>query len=170
MGTGQEEHNNMDDEVEGIKEQKIAQIKEQQARQCPICYNTAISHRFNLNKGEQKFAYKCSHGECSMGNLKTARAFNQHMLRHSELSRDYEPVSKVCPLCFRPRIEHKNRGLADGEKGNHKGNDENKDQLNINILTSLCTVGNLYKCCHCAAAKLTAKKFFLHMENHVAKK
>ena len=30
--------------------------------------------------------------------------------------------------------------------------------------------GNLYKCCHCSAAKLSAKKFFPHLENHVAKK
>jgi len=141
----------VDDEVEKIKEQKIAQIKEQQARQCPVCYNTAIAHRFNIeNGGDQKFAYRCCHSECNLNSIKTARAFNQHMIRHGELTKEYEPVSKVCPLCFRPRIEHKNRGLADLEKGNHKG--------------------NLYKCCHCAASKLTAKKFFLHMENHVAKK
>ena len=62
----------------------------------------------------------------------------------------YEPANRVCPLCFRPRIEHKNRCLSEEEKGNHRG--------------------NLYKCCHCAASKLSAKKFFVHLENHVAKK
>ena len=66
------------------------------------------------------------------------------------LNKTHEPASRVCPLCFRPRIEHKNRTLSDVEKGNHRG--------------------NLYKCCHCAASKLSAKKFFIHMENHVAKK
>ena len=33
----------------------------------------------------------------------------------------YEPADKPCPLCFKPRIEHKNRELTDGDKGNHKG-------------------------------------------------
>lgn len=138
-----------DDEVEKIKAVKIAQIKEQQGKQCPICYNTAILHRFNSNSADQKFAYRCCNSECNTDNLKTARAFNQHMVKHSE-SVQYEPASRVCPLCFRPRIEHKNRTLSDVEKGNHRG--------------------NLYKCCHCAASKLSAKKFFIHMENHVAKK
>ena len=138
-----------DDEVEKIKAVKIAQIKEQQGKQCPVCYNTAIQHRFNSNSADQKFAYRCCNSDCNTDNLKTARAFNQHMIKHSE-SVQYEPASRVCPLCFRPRIEHKNRSLSDEEKGNHRG--------------------NLYKCCHCAASKLSAKKFFIHMENHVAKK
>jgi len=138
-----------DDEVEKIKAVKIAQIKEQQGKQCPVCYSTAIQHRFNSNSADQKFAYRCCNSDCNTDNLKTARAFNQHMLKHSE-SVQYEPASRVCPLCFRPRIEHKNRSLSDEEKGNHRG--------------------NLYKCCHCAASKLSAKKFFIHMENHVAKK
>jgi len=138
-----------DDEVEKIKAVKIAQIKEQQGKQCPVCYSTAIQHRFNSNSADQKFAYRCCNSDCNTDNLKTARAFNQHMVKHSE-SVQYEPASRVCPLCFRPRIEHKNRSLSDEEKGNHRG--------------------NLYKCCHCAASKLSAKKFFIHMENHVAKK
>jgi len=140
---------NFDDEVEKIKAMKIAQIKEQQGKQCPLCFNTAIQHRFNSNSSDQKFAYKCCNSECKTDNLKTARAFNQHMVKHSD-SINYEPANKVCPLCFRPRIEHKNRTLSEEEKGNHRG--------------------NLYKCCHCAASKLSAKKFFIHMENHVSKK
>ena len=137
-----------DEEVEKIKATKIAEIKEQQGRQCPICYNTAINHRVNTAGAEQKFAYKCCYTDCNVDNLKTARAFNQHIIRHNGLNA--EPASKVCPLCMRPRIEHKNRAIADEDKGNHRG--------------------NLYKCCHCMASKLSAKKFFLHMENHVSKK
>ena len=139
----------LDDEVEKIKAVKIAQIKEQQSKQCPLCYSTAINHRFNCDGTEQKFAYKCCQTDCNTDNLKTARAFNQHVMKHGE-SVNYEPASRVCPLCLRPRIEHKNRGLSDEEKTSHRG--------------------NLYKCCHCAASKLSAKKFFLHMENHVSKK
>ena len=137
-----------DEEVEKIKAVKIAEIKEQQGKQCPICYNTAINHRETTAGAEQKFAYKCCHTDCNVDNLKTARAFNQHITRHNGLNA--EPASKVCPLCMRPRIEHKNRSIAEEDKGNHRG--------------------NLYKCCHCMASKLSAKKFFLHMENHVSKK
>ena len=61
-------------EVEKIKAVKIAQIKEQQGKQCPVCYNTAIQHRFNSNSADQKFAYKCCNSECNTDNLKTARA------------------------------------------------------------------------------------------------
>ena len=144
-----EQGQSLDDEVEKMKAVKIAQIKEQQSKQCPLCYNTAINHRHNYDGTEQKFAYKCCQTDCTTDNLKTARAFNQHVVKHSE-SMNYEPASRVCPLCLRPRIEHKNRGLSDEEKTSHRG--------------------NLYKCCHCAASKLSAKKFFLHMENHVSKK
>ena len=86
------------------------------------------------------------------------------MAKHGD-NLQYEPASRVCPLCFRffdpdnqssnpsilcsrPRIEHKNRCLSEEEKGSHRG--------------------NLYKCCHCAASKLSAKKFFVHLENHVS--
>ena len=138
----------MEDEVEKIKAVKIAEIKEQQSKQCALCYNTAIDHRGGVDT-DQKFAYKCCQEGCSTDNLKTARAFNQHILRHVE-SLNLESTSRVCPLCYRPRIEHKNRAITDEDKGNHRG--------------------NLYKCCHCMASKLSAKKFFLHMENHVSKK
>ena len=37
---------------------KIAEIKDQQGKQCPICYNTAINHRVTTAGAEQKFAYK----------------------------------------------------------------------------------------------------------------
>ena len=144
-----EQPQSLDDEVEKMKAVKIAEIKEQQSKQCPLCYNTAINHRHSFDGAEQKFAYKCCQADCSTDNIKTARAFNQHVIKHSE-ALNYEPASRVCPLCLRPRIEHKNRGLSDEEKTSHRG--------------------NLYKCCHCAAAKLSAKKFFLHMENHVSKK
>ena len=40
---GQEQ--GLDDEVERVKAVKIAQIKEQQGKQCPLCYSTAIQHR-----------------------------------------------------------------------------------------------------------------------------
>ena len=56
-------------------------------------------------------------------------------------------TSNLTNLLLRPRIEHKNRCLSEEEKGSHRG--------------------NLYKCCHCAASKLSAKKFFTHLENHV---
>jgi len=62
----------------------------------------------------------------------------------------YQPADKPCPLCSKPRIVHKNREISEGEKGCHRG--------------------NYYKCCHCYASKLTAKKLFTHLENHVAKK
>ena len=160
-----------DDELERSKAVKIAQIKEQQGKQCPACFATAIQHRVTTPASPgtaaaspgQKFAYKCCTADCSAESLKTARAFNQHMSRHGEAA--YEPASRVCPLCFRPRIEHKNRSvillnyfvvelcrrsIPEEEKGNHRG--------------------NLYKCCHCAASKLSAKKFFTHLENHVTKK
>ena len=57
-------------------------------------------------------------------------------------------TSNLTNLLLRPRIEHKNRCLSEEEKGSHRG--------------------NLYKCCHCAASKLSAKKFFTHLENHVS--
>ena len=60
-----------DEEVEKIKAVKIAEIKEQQGKQCPICYNTAINHRVTT--------------DCNVDNLKTARAFNQHIMRHNGL-------------------------------------------------------------------------------------
>ena len=33
----------------------------------------------------------------------------------------YEPADRACPLCAKPRIEHKNRNLAYHEKGHHRG-------------------------------------------------
>ena len=42
---GQEQGQGLDDEVERVKAVKIAQIKEQQGKQCPLCYSTAIQHR-----------------------------------------------------------------------------------------------------------------------------
>ena len=140
---------NMDDEVERVKAIKIAEIKEQQNKVCPHCYNTAINHRFSSPGSDQKFSYKCCINDCATDNLKTARAFNQHIIKHNE-QMNFEPASRVCPLCYRPRIEHKNRAIKDEDKGHHRG--------------------NLYKCCHCVASKLSAKKFFVHMENHVSKK
>ena len=38
------------------------------------------------------------------------RSLNVHMIKHSE-SLNFEPSSRGCPLCFRPRIEHKNREI-----------------------------------------------------------
>ena len=35
--------------VERVKAVKIAQIKEQQGKQCPVCYSTAIQHRFTFS-------------------------------------------------------------------------------------------------------------------------
>ena len=145
----------MDDEVEKIKAVKIAQIKEQQSKQCPLCYSTAIQHRLSSPGAEQKFAYKCCQADCHTDNLKTARAFNQHMLKHGEsqvrhlcnaplhwtglhwTGQAYEPASRVCPLCFRPRIEHKNRCLSDEDKGSHRGN--------LYKVCVQCTVILLYK-------------------------
>lgn len=46
-----------DEEVKKIKAVKIAEIKEQQGKQWPICYNTAINHRVITAGAEQKFAY-----------------------------------------------------------------------------------------------------------------
>jgi len=62
----------------------------------------------------------------------------------------YHPADRPCPLCSKPRIVHKNREIAEGEKGSHRG--------------------NYYKCCQCFASKLTAKKLFAHLENHISKK
>ena len=36
-------------QVERVKAVKIAQIKEQQGKQCPVCYSTAIQHRFTFS-------------------------------------------------------------------------------------------------------------------------
>ncbi len=59
--------------------------------------------------------------------------------------------SRKCPLCFKTRLSHKNREI-DSEDIKKKGG------------------GSFYKCCKCSASKLTAKKFFHHTDNHVAKK
>ena len=58
--------------------------------------------------------------------------------------------SKKCPLCFKPRVAHRNNPKPD-EKTPSK-------------------IGHLYKCCKCSASKLSAKKFFEHTTNHIQKK
>ena len=151
----------LDDEVERVKAVKIAEIKEQQSKQCPQCYKTALEHRVvpTGSGNDHKFAYTCCQSDCSVDNLKTARAFNQHIIKHGAENMKNEDKdgsltevsSKLCPVCYRPRIEHKNRSIKDEDKSQSQR-------------------GNVYKCCRCAASKLSSKKFFIHMENHIAKK
>jgi len=143
----------MEKDLIKTKEYKMQQIKKQQERSCSECKNTAISHRYDLQNPEGKmFLYRCCFASCGYDKLKTARAFNGHMSKHKRFPEGKsEHTKKVCPLCKKSRIKHKNEDITHWPNG-------------------VKLKGNLYKCCHCAAAKLNSKKFFIHTENHVAKK
>ena len=41
--------------------------------------------------------------------------------RSSDGNVTYQPADKLCPLCNKPRINHKNREISENQKGCHKG-------------------------------------------------
>ena len=143
-----------EDEGERVNAVKICNIREQQDTKCPLCHSSAIQHRLTSQSHGQKFSYICCSLGCNMDNLKTAKAFNLHMVgQHSdgvqqELSRveqeQFQQGGRSCPLCSQLQVEHKNR--------------QNLEE------------GDVYKCCQCTVSELTNMNLFVHLENHVSKK
>lgn len=115
------------------------------------------------------FLYRCCVPGCplqTIRHLKHARAFNAHAERHAMVIQESKPpciscitsisfqssvskVPKMCPLCLKSRLSHRNEGL--------------KQQTPKSKV-------NRYKCCRCSASKMSAKRFSEHTQNHITKK
>ncbi len=134
-------------------------IEINQNKLCKLCHKKALEHRVfvvdNLQTTREPFfMYRCCMPSCKDKALKTSRAFHSHVeADHTSPQQDFLSApdpQRTCPLCKKPRLQHKNRDLSG------KANHDKK--------------GSRYKCCHCSAARLSAAKFFAHVENHVEKK
>ena len=123
---------------------------------CSICDKRASEHKITLEDEEDQqqvqYVFKCCLKSCEDKVQKTAKVFNKHMAKHDPNSVSVSTSTKSCPLCLRPRFAHKNTDSDGGsKKARHK-------------------TGSIFKCCKCSASKLSAKRFFDHVENHLSKK
>jgi len=154
-------------------------VQNLQKKRCTMCNESGISHRILINSEEDKrrlgipivpsneslkFLYRCCASGCpfqTIRYLRNAAAFHNHIQKHeNNSSADSGGISstsssKKCPLCFKPRIVHRNQQVWNDKEG-----EDGSTKLK----------GCVYKCCKCSASKLSAKKFFEHTHNHISKK
>ena len=104
-------------------------VQSLQKQRCTMCNETGISHRILIHSEEDKrrlgipivpsndslkFLYRCCATGCpfqTVRYLRNAAAFHNHMLKHGKNSSNdgiSSSSNKKCPLCFKPRILHRN--------------------------------------------------------------
>ncbi|TRY61650.1 hypothetical protein TCAL_07442 [Tigriopus californicus] len=128
------------------------ELTQMQKSVCQICNSSVINHRVRKPGPHSSNGptYECCLAACQRKFHQTAKSFVDHVGQHLERS-NASPTSDQCPICFKTRIEHKNRNAEDLRSKNAKK-------------------GSWYKCCQCSASRLSAKNFRDHVSNHVSKR
>ena len=80
------------------QQQQIRTIIQQQQKQQQIRTNKRKKSSSNKSKTSEKSKKRSSDGNVT-----------------------YQPADKLCPICNKPRINHKNREISENQKGCHKG-------------------------------------------------
>eukprot|EP00095_Tigriopus_kingsejongensis_P003152 maker-scaffold791_size96783-snap-gene-0.24 protein:Tk03152 transcript:maker-scaffold791_size96783-snap-gene-0.24-mRNA-1 annotation:"hypothetical protein TcasGA2_TC012994" len=136
-----------------ITKSRLKAIRANQKKSCSMCSDQVVGHRVRVPnsglKGISEVFYECCLSSCESKRQRSAKALLAHIESH--LKKSVESDADQCPVCFKSRLEHKNR---DKEALKAKGPKK----------------GAWYKCCHCSAARLSAKKFLDHVSNHIVKK
>lgn len=119
---------------------------------CRICNSSVMNHRVKKTDSNPSnlMVFECCLGSCETRFHSNPRSFVEHVAKHLERSNSRTNTDQ-CPLCFKTRIEHKNRNVDDLKSKNAKK-------------------GSWYKCCQCSASRLSAKSFLDHVSNHVSKR